>query len=151
MEHLAAIITSITAAGHAATPAQAAEVQAMMGIAQTATVTLDWPRVILCELALLGARALEAETVVNIKAARAILADDPSAGVGDISSLPIRTAPSGKCDRDDKRGGAQGKSNRSTASSASTQSGTTEERKCRQCGKLFKGAWTQASCAAGHF
>ena len=45
MEHLAAIITSITAAGHAATPAQAAELQAMMGIAKTASGTLDWPRV----------------------------------------------------------------------------------------------------------
>ena len=151
VEHLAAIITCITAAGHAATSTQAAEVQAMMGIAQTASGTLDWPRVILCELALLGVRALEAETVLNIKAARAILADDPSAGVGDISSLPIRTTPSEKRDRNEKRGAAQGKSNRSTASTASTQSGTMEERKCRQCGKLFKGAWTQASCAAGHF
>ena len=144
VEHLAAIVASITAAGHTATPTQAAEVQAMLGIAQTATGTLDWPRVILCELALLGVRAMAPEIVGNIKAARAILADDPSAGVGDISSLPIRTTV--KQQRDDKRSGSK-----ATGSTTSTQSGTSEERKCRRCGKMFKGPWTLASCTAGHF
>ena len=89
-QHLQAIIANITAAGNSATREQAAELQAMMGIAASASGTMDWPRVILCELAILGARNLQPAIISSIKAARAVLADDTTTGVDTSAACPSK-------------------------------------------------------------
>ena len=68
-QHLASVITAMIAAGRAATPQLAAELQIVMAIAATASGILDWPRVAIAELAVLGNRAIPLGTLERLKQA----------------------------------------------------------------------------------
>ena len=130
-QHLAAVITAMIAAGRAATPQLAAELQVIMAIAATAVGTLDWPRVVIAELAVLGNRAIPLGTLERLKAARCTLPEAGQYAIGSLSMLPMEQPKS------QQQKGQQ-------------QQQQLPPRPCRTCGKKFSGPWSAESCGAGH-
>ena len=121
--HAQTVIGTMIAAGRAVTPTEAAELQMALGIAMTAAGTMDWPRVIIAELAVAAARSVPQGTMHRIKAARCTLPDAPMCAIGALANLPI--------------GAVQKKQEEMP-------------RPCRTCGKKFTGVWTAEKCKAGH-
>ena len=94
-QQLARILAArITAVQRAITGPQAAELDAMLQIAQTAHGTVDWPRVVLCEMSILGHTSLPPEILDAIKIAR-VANPTSTGGVLECRSLcgiPVRSA-----------------------------------------------------------
>ena len=99
-----------------------------MAIAATASGTLDWPRVAIAELAVLGNRAM---TLERLKAARCTLPDAGQYAIGSLSMLPMEQPKS------QQQKGQQ-------------QQQQIPPRACRTCGKKFSGPWSEEGCKAGH-
>lgn len=128
-QHLAEIVKTLRTAGATVTPAHAAELQAMIGIASTATGPVDWPRIIIAETIVLATRALPPFIMERLRTARATLPDDQTSGTGVLANLPIA-----RNKKDDKKDTSE----------------QPKSRTCRDCKKTFYGPWTAESCKAGH-
>ena len=151
-QHLAQVITVMTASGRTATAAQAAELQVVMSIAATAAGSLDWPRVVIAEMAVAACRAIPIGTIDRLKAARCTLPEAGQYAIGSLSALPLQHHPQQQ-QQQKRTNNSSSKRDKSTTSTTSTfdSAAAGEERKCRRCGKQFRGPWSLAACAAGHF
>jgi hypothetical protein len=121
----------MTPLGRALTPSQAAEVDVLLRIAVPTPATagaIDWPRVVLCELAPLTRSELEPRMVEVLRTARTAHPGVTSgvldcAGVG---GLPVR------------------------ATTAPRQPASTDRpRVCKSCGSSHVGPWATHACSAG--
>lgn len=132
-EHLGQITATLLSTGRVVPRYAAAEIQAMLSIANTGSGKYDWPRVSIAELAVIAnmPKNLGVFIYERLRDARCTLPDSPTACIAGLCRLPLAAQSKGDAkSKDDK----EKEKARAEAGERRRRTDDRKEERCRQCG-----------------